>query len=214
MSYGENRLARGEPVIQLHVGENAPQQYNVQTREWQTPSDWLHRGQSSAGEPGRSPIYLSNLIDVGIFKDTLAPSLALHSGLAVAAWGVGSQYDLLEAKDWAWPAGLVVNAWWSAVGRRLLRGDALATVSRSISWPETLLLAGVTAWGTRLFYRVASRCLARGKDDPRYAVVKKEERFWNKVLPLKSYMRVPFNETDLVARLCSRSSSPRPSCRP
>lgn len=184
MSYGEYRPPRGEPVVQLHIGENAPQQYNVESRGWQRPSDWLHKEQ--AGVHRHGPIYLANIIDVGIFKDTIAPSFALHSGLAVIAWGVGRHYDRLEAKDWLWPSGQVINAWWSAVGKRtLVDGYPLSMVLKTISWPERLLLTGVTVWGTRSFYRIASKSLKRGKDDPRYSTVKKADGFWNTVGPVK-----------------------------
>lgn len=48
---------------------------------------------------------------------------------------------------------------------------------------ERLLLTGVTIWGGRLFYRIASRSLARGADDPRYeAEKKKEDDYWTKAL--------------------------------
>jgi steroid 5-alpha reductase family enzyme len=58
---------------------------------------------------------------------------------------------------------------------------SLSTAVSHLTYTEKLLLTGVTAWGVRLFYRVASRSIARGKDDPRYEEAKKEEGFWNKV---------------------------------
>lgn len=125
----------------------------------------------------------ASLFDVGILKDTLAPSLGLHSGLAIIAWGAANYTGRVEAKDWLWPSGQVINAWWSAVGRRLYQGLTLSQALRRLSWHERLVLSGVTLWGGRLFYRIARRSLQRGKDDPRYDRVKKEDPdFWAKSL--------------------------------
>jgi steroid 5-alpha reductase family enzyme len=127
-------------------------------------------------------VQTASLFDVGILKDTLAPSLGLHSGLAVIAWGAARYTNRLEAKDWLWPSGQVVNAWWSAVGRRIYQGLTLSQALGRLSWHERLVLTGVTLWGGRLFYRISRRSIQRGKDDPRYDEVKKEEEFWNKSL--------------------------------
>ncbi|GAP90890.1 putative duf1295 domain-containing protein [Rosellinia necatrix] len=128
------------------------------------------------------------LLDVGIFKDTILPSLQLHAPLALVAYGIGRATNSVEAKDWLWPIAPVVNGWWSAVGRKVYRrgltfGQAFATLSR----PERLLLTGVTLWGGRLFYRVASRSIRRrrrgkGDDNPRYGAEKLEKGYWNKAL--------------------------------
>ncbi|KAF2473560.1 DUF1295-domain-containing protein [Lindgomyces ingoldianus] len=124
----------------------------------------------------------ASLFDVGIFRDTLAPSLGLHSSLAVLAWAAARYTGRVEAKDWLWPSGQVVNAWWSAVGRRMYQGFTLSQALHRLSWHERLLLTGVTLWGGRLFYRISSQSLKRGKDDPRYDEVKQEENFWTKSL--------------------------------
>ncbi|KAI1821594.1 DUF1295-domain-containing protein [Xylaria intraflava] len=126
------------------------------------------------------------LVDVGIFKDTILPSLQLHAPLALVAYGVGRATNSVEAKDWLWPIAPMMNGWWSSVGRKVYRrgltfGQAFGTLSR----PERLLLTGVTLWGGRLFYRIASRSIKRrrqgkGTDDPRYENAKLEEGFWNK----------------------------------
>lgn len=123
-----------------------------------------------------------SLFDVGIFKDTLGPSLTLHSGLALIAYGAARYTQRVEAKDWLWPSGQVVNAWWSAIGRRVAAGLTVSQAFRRLSWHERLMLTGVTLWGGRLFYRIATRSIQRGKDDPRYEEAKKEEGFWNTAL--------------------------------
>jgi steroid 5-alpha reductase family enzyme len=119
---------------------------------------------------------------VGILKDTLIPSLTLHSGLAVVAYGAARYTQRLEAKDWLWPSGQVANAWWSAVGRRLAAGMTVSQAFSRLSWHERVMLTGVTLWGGRLFYRIVSRSIQRGDDDPRYDEVKKEEGFWDTAL--------------------------------
>ncbi|KAF1992960.1 hypothetical protein P154DRAFT_625756 [Amniculicola lignicola CBS 123094] len=124
----------------------------------------------------------ASLFDVGIFKDTLAPSLGLHSGLAIIAWGAARYTGRVEAKDWLWPSGQVANAWWSAVGRRVYEGYTLSQALNRLSWHERLILSGVTLWGGRLLYRVVRRSIQRGEDDPRYDEEKKEEDYWTKSL--------------------------------
>jgi steroid 5-alpha reductase family enzyme len=120
-------------------------------------------------------------LDVGLFKSTILPSFALHSGLSAASYIVARATDIVEIKDWMWPLAPVINAWWSSVGRAICYSDiSLGTVWESFSWSEKLLLSGVTTWGLRLFYRVASRTITRGKDDPRYEQDNKQPNFWNK----------------------------------
>jgi steroid 5-alpha reductase family enzyme len=59
---------------------------------------------------------------------------------------------------------------------------SIGTAYSHLPYSEKLLLTGVTAWGARLLYRIASRTLSKDHDDPRYDEVKKEEGFWNKAL--------------------------------
>ena len=130
----------------------------------------------------KTHVHNASLFDVGILKDTLVPSLTLHSGLALIAYGAARYTNRVEAKDWLWPSGQVVNAWWSAVGRRLAQGYTVSQAFSRLSWHERVILTGVTLWGGRLFYRIVRRFRQRGEDDPRYAEVKKEEGFWNSAL--------------------------------
>lgn len=120
-------------------------------------------------------------LDVGILRHTIFPSLKPHSGLAVLAYATGRATDRLETKDWLWPSGQVINAWWSAVGRHLVRGASLSSIWQSMNRTETLFLTGVTLWGGRLFYRVAERSVRRGRDDPRYQAGK-NPAFRNKAI--------------------------------
>ncbi|KAK5624829.1 hypothetical protein RRF57_000545 [Xylaria bambusicola] len=128
------------------------------------------------------------LLDVGILRDTILPSLMLHAPLAVVAYGIGRATDSVEAKDWLWPIAPMINGWWSAVGRKMYRrGLTFNQAFGMLSRPERLLLTGVTLWGGRLFYRIASRSIKRrrqGKeyDDPRYDAEKLQAGYWNKAL--------------------------------
>jgi steroid 5-alpha reductase family enzyme len=138
----------------------------------------------------QNPLTISSQ-DLGIFKSTLLPSFQLHSGLAVVAYLAGRYTNHVDLKDWLWPSGMVLNAIWSALGRRVYGGlpglTSQPSIPLSVAWPilpwsEKLLLSLVTIWGTRLTYRIVTRSLARGEDDPRYAEVKKEKGFWNNAL--------------------------------
>ncbi|KAI2472715.1 DUF1295-domain-containing protein [Annulohypoxylon bovei var. microspora] len=119
---------------------------------------------------------------LGLLQHAILPSFGFHGGLSVIAYGVGRYTDKVEAKDWLWPSGQVANAWWSAIGAPVVyEGLSLSEAWDALSYNQKLLLVGVSAWGIRLFYRVASRTLRRGKDDPRYETsARKQPDFWNK----------------------------------
>jgi steroid 5-alpha reductase family enzyme len=169
------------PDVRIQVADQRPHDFYL-------PSGAPSSG-SSAGNytyidktHSKTHVHSASLFDIGILKDTLVPSLTLHSGLAVIAYGASRYTQRLEAKDWLWPSGQVANAWWSAVGRRLAAGYTLSQALNRLSWHERVVLTGVTLWGGRLFYRIVRRSIQRGGDDPRYAEVKKEEGFWNSAL--------------------------------
>jgi steroid 5-alpha reductase family enzyme len=125
----------------------------------------------------------------------------------VLAYATGRATDRFEAKDWLWPLGPVINAWWSSVGRRVAAGGVtLPAALSALSRPERLLLAGVTLWGGRLFYRLASRSARRDSDEPRDEAAKKSEgaqSLWNKAffttyLPEAAFQTIislPFSAT-------------------
>lgn len=122
-----------------------------------------------------------NTTAVGILKHDLLPSLGFHSGLTIVAYTASRVANRVDGKDWLWPAGQVANAWWSAVGTRVVYdGLSLGTAFSSLVYPDKVLLGAVTAWGARLFYQVASRSVQAGADDARYQEEKKEPDFWNK----------------------------------
>ena len=170
----------------------------------------------AAGRYGVADLPPVTTSDVGILKSTLLPSLTLHSGISTVAYVASRVTGRAEVKDWAWPSSQVINAWWSAVGRHMCHGNVTLTDAlHGLSWTEKLLLSGVTAWGTRLFYRIVSRSMSRGKDDPRYDELKtKDSGFWNSALyklflpealfltfitlPFTLPFRVPQNATSIL----------------
>lgn len=118
---------------------------------------------------------------VGILQSTILPSFGLHSGLSIVAYAASRATGRLDGKDILWSSAPVINAWWSAVGARVLYDSVpISSALSSLTYSQQLLLGGVTAWGARLFYRVTSRAVARGEDDHRYTAAKKDPGFWNK----------------------------------
>ncbi|KAL4954383.1 hypothetical protein BDW69DRAFT_140554 [Aspergillus filifer] len=118
---------------------------------------------------------------LGLIQAAVVPSFNLHAAFSTVAYGVARYTDRAEGKDWLWPTGMTANAWWSAIGSRVVNnGLSVSTAWSSLSYGEKLLLGGVTAWGSRLFYRIATRSLERDRDDPRYESLKKDPGFWNK----------------------------------
>jgi steroid 5-alpha reductase family enzyme len=176
------------PDVRVQVGEQKPHNLYLQPSSGGSSRSATNRSTASAPTAyvdtthSKTHVHNASLFDVGILKDTLIPSLSLHSGLAILAYGAARYTNRVEAKDWLWPSGQVVNAWWSAVGRRLVEGYTVSQAFNRLSWHERVILTGVTLWGGRLFYRIARRSIQRGEDDPRYAEVKKEEGFWNSAL--------------------------------
>ncbi|KAH7362272.1 hypothetical protein B0T11DRAFT_318016 [Plectosphaerella cucumerina] len=132
---------------------------------------------------GARPTNPVNATAVGLLQSAVLPSFGFHAGLSAVAYGVARYTDRVEVKDWLWPTGLTLNAWWSAIGSRVINdGLSLPEAWSSLNYTEKLLLGGVSAWGLRLFYRIATRSTQRGRDDPRYDAAKKDPNFWNKSL--------------------------------
>ncbi|KAF2141201.1 uncharacterized protein K452DRAFT_359005 [Aplosporella prunicola CBS 121167] len=152
-------------------------------------TSWSSRGSLPSGaEQDRlgshfstRPVNPVSATSVGLLQSAVLPSFGLQTGLSVIAYGLSRYTDRAEGKDWYWPSGQVINAWYSAIGTRVFNdGLSLSTAWSTLTYPEKLLLTGVTAWGGRLFYRIATRGVSRGKDDPRYTEAKQDPNFWNK----------------------------------
>ena len=119
---------------------------------------------------------------IGLARGTLLPSLGLHGGLSIIAYGIARTSDRVELKDYLWPTGMVLNAWWVAIGRHMISYPHISfgQAWSRLSYQQIALLGAATAWSGRLTYRIISRSLRRGTDDPRYKDVKTEPGFWNK----------------------------------
>jgi hypothetical protein len=124
-----------------------------------------------------------NTSTLGLLHSVVLPSFTLHAGLSAVAYGISRYTDRVEGKDFLWASGMTLNAWWSAVGSRVVNnGLSVSEAWSDLAYPQKLLLLGATAWGVRLTSRVVSRSLKRGEDDPRYAVKRKDPGFWNTAL--------------------------------
>ncbi|KAL3474599.1 hypothetical protein BJX99DRAFT_260196 [Aspergillus californicus] len=118
---------------------------------------------------------------IGLMQAAVVPSFSFQAAFSTVAYGLSRYTDRAEGKDWAWPTGMTANAWWSALGTKVLdQGLSIPEAWATLSYSEKLLLGGVTAWGARLLHRIATRGVRRGKDDARYEGVKKEAGFWDK----------------------------------
>jgi steroid 5-alpha reductase family enzyme len=130
----------------------------------------------------KSPAMASATTNVlGLLHDNLLPSLNLHSSLALITYTASRVTRRVELKDWLWPSGMVLNAWYHGVWARSSEtGLSLSESLSTLGWTQKLLLGGVTLWGVRLFGRIATRSVKRGKDDPRYDDMNQDTSFWNK----------------------------------
>jgi steroid 5-alpha reductase family enzyme len=119
---------------------------------------------------------------IGLTKSTILPSLGVHGGLSLIAYGIARATDRVELKDYLWPTGMIFNAWWAAIGRHMATTPhvTFGQAWSRLSYNQIALLGAATAWSARLTYRIVSRSLRRGSDDPRYETVKTEPGFWNK----------------------------------
>lgn len=123
---------------------------------------------------------LNDATTVGLLSSAILPSFGFQGGLAIAAYTASRVANRVDGKDWLWPSGQVIHAWWAALGTRVVYHNLTFSAAWStITYPERVLLGGVTFWGSRLFYRIATRSLARGKDDARYEAEKKDASYWN-----------------------------------
>jgi len=119
---------------------------------------------------------------MGLARSAVLPSLGVHGGLSIIAYGIARASNRVELKDYLWPTGMVLNAWWVAVGRHMVSHPQISFGQAwyRLSYHQIALLGAATAWSGRLAYRIISRGLRRGSDDPRYKDVKTEPGFWNK----------------------------------
>ena len=69
-------------------------------------------------------------------------SFLLHTGLSVGAWAIGVATGRTDIKDCLWPSGMVVNAWFQAVGIPVIRyGLPVSVVLKEMPWRGKLLVS-------------------------------------------------------------------------
>ena len=95
MSSYFSKKSTGTPDVEVQVADRAPKQYYLNTGAGNTNTTTL----PPPAAPGFAP-HVSSPFDVGIFKDTLLPSLGLHSGFAVIAYGLARATNRVEVKDY------------------------------------------------------------------------------------------------------------------
>ncbi|KAH0428457.1 hypothetical protein CcaCcLH18_09015 [Colletotrichum camelliae] len=129
-----------------------------------------------------NPVNSATTTTLGLLQNALLPSFGLHAGLSTVTYAVARYTDRADAKDFLWPTGQVANAWWTAVGTRVVYdGLSLPSAWDSLGYTQKLLLTGVSAWGGRLLYRIATRSVKRGRDDDRYVAAKQRDpKFWDR----------------------------------
>lgn len=132
--------------------------------------------------PGLSNLKILQADAMGLARAAILPSLGVHGGLSIIAYGIARTTNRVELKDYLWPTGMVLNAWWVAIGRHMASSPhvTFGEAWSRLSYNQIALLGAATAWSVRLTYRIVSRSLRRGTDDPRYEGVKTEPGFWNK----------------------------------
>jgi steroid 5-alpha reductase family enzyme len=118
---------------------------------------------------------------MGLVRTALLPSLGVHGGLSIIAYGIARAFNRVELKDYLWPTGMVLNAWWVAFGRHMISHPQVSfgQAWSRLRYHQIALLGAATVWSGRLAYRIISRGLRRGTDDPRYQDVKNDAGFWN-----------------------------------
>jgi len=122
---------------------------------------------------------------VGLLQSTLLPNFIFHTSISAPAYGLARSTNQVQIKDIIWASAQAANAWYAAIGSRLLLGVPLVTALSTVTRPGWLLLGGVTLWAVRLTYRIISRARRAGwEDDKRYEWVKSEHGGWTEAAGL------------------------------
>jgi hypothetical protein len=165
------------PDVRVQVAEQKPHDFYLQPGSGGIARPATTRSAASVPsayvDTTHSKVHVHNasLFDVGILKDTLVPSLTLHSGLALIAYGAARYTNRVEAKDWLWPSGQVANAGTSVLSSLVLHygEDVCSTASLAVRLTEATMIHDMPksrrkrASGTALCIkssslRLSSRC--------------------------------------------------------
>jgi steroid 5-alpha reductase family enzyme len=80
---------------------------------------------------------------LGVLHNALTPSLAVHSALSLGTYGVARTTRKMEFKDWLWPSGLVLDAWFHALRPVWNTGTPVKVVLQRLPWTQQLLMGGI-----------------------------------------------------------------------
>ncbi|KAF7879717.1 uncharacterized protein EAF02_007887 [Botrytis sinoallii] len=120
-----------------------------------------------------------NATAIGLLQRSFLPALTTNTTLSLISYTIARPHQRLDLKDVLWPLGPLITSWTLALERH---NFDLSQTWTHLAYPQKLIMAGLTAWSLRLFYRITSRAISRGEDDARYASVPKTRDFWNKTL--------------------------------
>jgi hypothetical protein len=129
--------ARQRPTTFLSSSIN---QYGIQPvrpppGHWYTRPFFLAASKTLTADVDAPPLSLRAL------QRPVGTSFLVHGGVAGAAWAVGALTDRVDAKDIAWAAAPVFNAWYQAIAIPVLyHGLPLDVAIRGLSWRQALLV--------------------------------------------------------------------------
>ncbi|CAD6445043.1 23b522b2-6e94-4ad7-b337-27d3130882d3 [Sclerotinia trifoliorum] len=121
-----------------------------------------------------------NATAVGLLQRGFLPALTTNTTLSLISYTIARLTNRLDLKDVVWPLGPLISSWTIALQRH---NFDLSKTWTNMAYPQKLIMAGLTTWSLRLFYRITSRAISRGKDDARYtSESSKNSDYWNKCL--------------------------------
>ncbi|KAF7889067.1 hypothetical protein EAF00_009367 [Botryotinia globosa] len=120
-----------------------------------------------------------NATAIGLLQRSFLPALTTNTTLSIISYTIARLTNRLDLKDILWPLGPLITSWTLALERH---NFDISQTWTHLAYPQKLIMAGLTAWSLRLFYRITSRAISRGEDDARYTSLPKTRHFWNKTL--------------------------------
>ncbi|KAF7865916.1 hypothetical protein EAF04_006080 [Stromatinia cepivora] len=120
-----------------------------------------------------------NATAVGLLQRSFLPALTTNTTLSLISYTIARLTNRLDLKDILWPLGPLISSWTIALQRH---NFDISETWTNMAYPQKLIMAGLTTWSLRLFYRITARAISRGKDDARYTSESKTGDYWNKSL--------------------------------
>ncbi|KAJ8068221.1 hypothetical protein OCU04_003789 [Sclerotinia nivalis] len=103
-----------------------------------------------------------NATAVGLLQRSFLPALTTNTTLSLISYTIARLTNRLDLKDILWPLGPLISSWTIALQRH---NFDISKTWTNMAYPQKLIMAGLTTWSLRLFYRITSRAISRGKDD-------------------------------------------------